>query len=188
MAIRTVITRGYGNGTFNGTIPLVVTRGYAISTVVPFAPPFTIKDTLIVIQNYLAASGRFATTDLGEPESLPDGTQLHARVWNMGRQVAYITQSTVVSLYNIRVRMYRNAFTEPTADIEYMLAESVQDIASDLLGDFDLGATVAYIDAAGIHGRGLRADWGHAPVSGVMFRVVDMTIPIVVNDTSVMAQ
>ena len=30
MAIRTVVTRGYGNGTFNGTIPLVVTRGYAI--------------------------------------------------------------------------------------------------------------------------------------------------------------
>ncbi len=30
MAIRTVVTRGFGNGTFNGTIPLVVTRGYAI--------------------------------------------------------------------------------------------------------------------------------------------------------------
>ena len=30
MAIRTVITRGYGNGIFNGTIALVVTRGYAI--------------------------------------------------------------------------------------------------------------------------------------------------------------
>lgn len=28
MAIRTVVTRGYGNGTYNGTIPLVVTRGY----------------------------------------------------------------------------------------------------------------------------------------------------------------
>ena len=28
MAIRTVVTRGYGNGTFNGTIPLVVLRGY----------------------------------------------------------------------------------------------------------------------------------------------------------------
>lgn len=28
MAIRTVITRGYGNGTFNGTIGLVVLRGY----------------------------------------------------------------------------------------------------------------------------------------------------------------
>lgn len=28
MAIRTVVTRGYGNGTYNGTIGLVVTRGY----------------------------------------------------------------------------------------------------------------------------------------------------------------
>lgn len=31
MAIRTIFTRGYGNGTFSGTIPLVVTRGYAIA-------------------------------------------------------------------------------------------------------------------------------------------------------------
>ena len=28
MAIRTVVTRGYGNGTFDGTIALVVLRGY----------------------------------------------------------------------------------------------------------------------------------------------------------------
>jgi hypothetical protein len=28
MAIATVVTRGYGNGTITGTIPLVVTRGY----------------------------------------------------------------------------------------------------------------------------------------------------------------
>ena len=29
MAIRTIVTRGYGNGTFNGTIGLVVRRGYS---------------------------------------------------------------------------------------------------------------------------------------------------------------
>ena len=34
MAIRTVVTRGFGNGTFLGTIPLVVTRGYAIGAAV----------------------------------------------------------------------------------------------------------------------------------------------------------
>ena len=28
MAIRTVVTRGFGNGTFSGTIALVVLRGY----------------------------------------------------------------------------------------------------------------------------------------------------------------
>jgi hypothetical protein len=31
MAVRTLVTAGFGNGTFSGTIPLVVTRGYAIS-------------------------------------------------------------------------------------------------------------------------------------------------------------
>lgn len=29
MAIRTVVTRGFGNGTFTGTVALVVVRGYA---------------------------------------------------------------------------------------------------------------------------------------------------------------
>ena len=38
MAIRTVITRGFGNGTFNGTIALVATRGYSIGAVVIFDP------------------------------------------------------------------------------------------------------------------------------------------------------
>ncbi len=36
MAIRSVVTRGYGNGTFNGTIALAVLRGYAAG-----APVFT---------------------------------------------------------------------------------------------------------------------------------------------------
>jgi len=31
MAIRTVVTRGFGNGTFNGSIALVATRGYSIA-------------------------------------------------------------------------------------------------------------------------------------------------------------
>ena len=31
MAIRTIVTRGYGNGTFGGTIADVITRGYGIA-------------------------------------------------------------------------------------------------------------------------------------------------------------
>ena len=34
MTIRTVVTRGYGNGTFSGAIALVVTRGYGIGAAV----------------------------------------------------------------------------------------------------------------------------------------------------------
>lgn len=34
MAIRDIVTRGFGNGTYSGSIPLVVTRGFAIGEVV----------------------------------------------------------------------------------------------------------------------------------------------------------
>ena len=34
MAIKTIVTRGYGNGTFSGTIPLVVLRGYVPDIVI----------------------------------------------------------------------------------------------------------------------------------------------------------
>ena len=39
MAIRTVITRGYGNGTFDGTIALVVARGYTVGAAVAAPTP-----------------------------------------------------------------------------------------------------------------------------------------------------
>lgn len=45
MAIRSVILRGYGNGTFNGTIALVTTKGYAIDAAgagVTIVAPMTI--------------------------------------------------------------------------------------------------------------------------------------------------
>ena len=46
MAIRTVVTRGYGNGTFNGTIGLVVGRGYAPGAAVePETPAVAVVTT-----------------------------------------------------------------------------------------------------------------------------------------------
>lgn len=57
MAIRTVVTRGYGNGTFNGTIPLVVTRGFISGDVV-------VEVTIIVdgVDNYLLNTNYKAIT------------------------------------------------------------------------------------------------------------------------------
>ena len=41
MAIRTVVTRGYGNVTFNGTIALVALRGYVAGVVTSIWTPTT---------------------------------------------------------------------------------------------------------------------------------------------------
>ena len=54
MAIATVVTRGYGNGTLVGTIALVVTRGY-LRIVLPPAPAdrtvIVLGDRVVEISN-----------------------------------------------------------------------------------------------------------------------------------------
>lgn len=39
MSIRLIITRGYGNGTFSGTIKDLITRGFGISEFIPATVP-----------------------------------------------------------------------------------------------------------------------------------------------------
>ena len=82
--------------------------------------------------------------------------------------------------------LYRDMLAEPQEQGEFDLALTVQDIGSDLLGDFDLGSSVRNIDAAGIYGTPVGAQWGYTSVANVMFRTVDITVPIVVNDTVVL--
>lgn len=62
MPVRTLVTEGFGNGTFNGTIPLVVTHGYSIGAAVvvpPYVPLLTPVRTSIptgVIRKYIEAN------------------------------------------------------------------------------------------------------------------------------------
>lgn len=72
MAIRTVVTRGYGNGTFNGTIALVVTSGYAIGVPVVIAGSISLtvhpRDSLsLVARESLSVHPRDSLTVVGEP-------------------------------------------------------------------------------------------------------------------------
>lgn len=53
MSIASVVTGGYGNGTFLGTIPLVVTGGYGIGE--PVEPPVLICTFAGLISNQIAA-------------------------------------------------------------------------------------------------------------------------------------
>ena len=67
MAIRTVVTRGFGNGTFNGTIPLVTLRGYVAAAI-------TADSSLYATTSCLPSLGSelFANTSLsGEPNIYP---------------------------------------------------------------------------------------------------------------------
>lgn len=69
MAIRTVVTRGYGNGTFNGTIALVTLRGYQSNLEVAGA----VRTASFEVATRVAPSG---STDTPISPSIELGTQV----------------------------------------------------------------------------------------------------------------
>ena len=146
---------------------------------------FTVNDSYVAIQGHLMASGHFAEATIGEPAAWGDSGQLYGAIWTMGTRSPYVSFDSTTRVYDTRVRLYTQAFTSPLDSREFVLARAVQQIASDLAGDYTLGGTVRELDIAGQFGPPMRARWGHAAVAGVMYRIVDIDIGLVINNSSV---
>ena len=121
--------------------------------------PFDVKASLQAIESYLSKSGYFGSVGVGERKAPPSGEKLTADIWMKSAAVArlYANGGTAES-HVVLLRIYRDLFSMPTQDTEFVLAEVVQKVLSDLLGEYDLGATVREIDAGGINGTPVRTD------------------------------
>ena len=147
---------------------------------------FNITATLDAILSKVSASGHFrAGSQLGEPKSPPDGVGLFAAVFVNDIAVAGIVASgDTIERHDVTIRIYRNMLSEPIGDIEKDLAKGVTDLSNDLAGDYDLNSTVRAIDYGGIHGTPLTTTWGYVDVSGTMFRIADIALGLIVDDSS----
>src|SRR3990167_417152 len=142
---------------------------------------FSIKATLQAITSYLAASGHVKVARLGEPKAPPENVT--AAVFMSSVSVAQLTLGTTIERHVVTIRLYRNMLDE-SADVELELARIVSEISGNLLGEFDLGATIRNVDAGSQYGTGLSSRWGYVDVGGTMFRVADMLLPLIVDDSA----
>jgi len=147
---------------------------------------FNIKTTLQAIESYLAASGYFVHTQVAEPKS-PPPEGLSAAVYMSDVAVHQVTLGTTIERHVPIIRLYKQMLAEPAADIEFEMALAVQQVTSDLLGEYDLGTTVRNVDAGGETGAPMSARWGYVDVGGTMFRVVDIVVPLIVDDSATLA-
>tara|TARA_Y100000310_G_scaffold326348_1_gene391138 strand:+ start:2279 stop:2734 length:456 start_codon:yes stop_codon:yes gene_type:complete len=149
---------------------------------------FAIKSTLQAVETFLKASGYFQTVYVGEPKQPIKAEKVSAAIFMANVAVTKLTLNSTIERHQVTVRIYRDALAEPQADTEYMLAEVVQKIVEDLAGDYDLGATIRAIDFAGMEGAGLRTDWGYLDIGGSMYRIADISLPLVVDDSATLTQ
>ena len=133
------------------------------------------------VHSFLAASGRFpGGAGIGEPKSAP--ASMFAAVLLGDIRFADNSLATSSARMEIIVRVYRNAFSEPLENTELTLGKTAFELLEDFAADFDFGDSSV---------RGplplevqIRLGYiGIGPAGGqTMYRTMDITLPIVIND------
>ena len=148
---------------------------------------FEIKNTLHAVETYVTNLGLFSTVQIDEPKQ-PVGRGLHAAIYMQSVSITtiYLGGDTRES-HVVQLRVYKDMLAEypdPQNSLEAELTSVVSKLMSNLLGDTDLESSVMSIDAGGIDGTSMTATYGYLSLGGVMYRVVDISIPLIVNGSA----
>lgn len=127
--------------------------------------------------------GRFERVNQHEPKNAP-GKGLSASVWMdsiaPARGGSGLSKTTGRLVLN--VRLYSSFIMEPQDAIDPELLTACDELLAAYSGDFELGGTVKQIDLMGQYGTPLSAQAGYLNQDGMMFRVMTITLPVIVND------
>lgn len=80
------------------------------------------------------------------------------------------------------VRLYRPFVSQPEDLIDPDLAKAATAICLAYSGDFDLGGQVRDVDLLGQFGVGLGWRAGYQTIDRTVYRIVDITVPLILND------
>ncbi len=137
-----------------------------------------------VIKSQALASGLFANVNGHEPKSAP-------QVGNALTYAIFVDaidpiQSSGLASTSVRVtltgRIYLSMFREPADTIDPDIINAASALMALYCGDFDLGGNARAVDIRGIHGIQLGAKAGYVSQDGKVYRSMDITLPILIND------
>ena len=141
------------------------------------------QDLVDNVVSVAQASGLFDRVNAYEPKQAP-GNGLTAAVW-----VQSITPTPPVSglaVTSVRVeftmRLFTNMLLDPQESIDPNLMNACSQMMNLFTGDFSLGNSVFAVDLLGMAGQPLGARAGYENVDGKLFRIMDITVPLIVAD------
>lgn len=79
-------------------------------------------------------------------------------------------------------RAYVSFLTKPEDDVDAQLLNGVSAIIDGLTGSFTLGHSVVAVDLIGMDSSGLSAQMGYTTVDSTVFRICDLTIPVLIDN------
>ena len=136
-------------------------------------------------KSFLAASGRFpGGVTIGEPKS-PPGKGMAAAVILGPITITELSLTTASGRIDLIIRLYRDAIDEPLDQTEFIMGQTILELFEDFCGDFDFGDD----DVRNLLPLNLSGTPGYQQIgSNTMYRIADITVPLMVNDIASLAK
>ncbi len=142
-----------------------------------------VDEVLSAVVSDVQRSGYFDKVNTHEPKRAP-GTGLTAAVWIAGLEPIALASGLASTSARLvfTLRMYQSMLMEPQDLIDPRMTKALSNLMRRYHDDFDFEGLIRNIDLLGQFGVSLSAISGYLDIDGKMFRIVDMTIPCIIND------
>lgn len=142
-----------------------------------------IRNLIDAVTSHASAAGLFDSVQGHEPKSAPANGLLYAVfVSALGPARTGSGLSMTTARVELTGRVYKDFKSEPEDLIDPDMVDAVDTLFAAYTGDFDLGSNARNIDLLGAQGAPLSARAGYQRLDNGIFRVMDIVIPIIVND------
>ena len=135
------------------------------------------------VQDQLLTTGLFESVNLHEPKSAPSNG-VTAAVW--ADRVEPLPRASGLNSTTgyvvLMVRLYTPMLQQPYDGIDPRMVSAVDTLMTKYSGAFTLTGKVRNVDLLGEFGTALSARAGYLDQDRKMYRVMDITLPLVVND------
>jgi hypothetical protein len=135
------------------------------------------------LQSHALTLGVFETVNGHEPANAPDLSGLTAAVWaqRLRPVPAFSGLNATAAIVEAWLRIYKGVQSLPADAIDPAMMSATDLLISAYSGDFDLGGLVTYVDLLGQHGVALEAQAGYAHYPDATYRVMTLTVPMVLD-------
>ena len=135
------------------------------------------------ITSHAKLLGKFVNVTSHEPKSAP-GNGLTCAIWLRGitpvPEGSGLTQTSARVEFSIRI--YQNFLAQPEDGIDKKLLDAASILMNEYSGDFELGGNVWFVDLLGTYGAPLAAEAGYLDQDGKKYRVLVITLPVIVDN------
>lgn len=155
----------------------------AISLVVPSAGGLDIDAVYAGLISHLQNLGVFSLVNDFEPKAAPLNGP-HAALWlesfAPARGRSGLQSTTMRLAFNLRISM--NMISEPQSGTDPLVLTATALAIREFSGDFDLNGSISHVDLLGAYGDPLQGRAGYLDQDGKKYRVMVVTIPLIIND------